>query len=70
MARHAGYGSAAMATLHGWIHWEARVVAGAPAPADDVAELAWFTPAALPPRERTAFTNTHAVLHAWARRHR
>lgn len=60
-----GDGDDADSTLN--LYWEARVVAGAPSPADDVAELAWFARDALPPPDRTAFRNTHAVLAAWAR---
>lgn len=36
--------------------WRARIVAGDPAPADDVAELRWFSLAELPPPEECAFT--------------
>jgi ADP-ribose pyrophosphatase YjhB (NUDIX family) len=35
--------------------WEARIVAGDPKPADDVAELAWFALDELPPAEDLAF---------------
>ena len=36
--------------------WRARIVAGDPAPADDVAELRWFSLSELPPPEECAFT--------------
>jgi 8-oxo-dGTP diphosphatase len=47
------------------LYWTARIVAGEPQPADDVAELAWFRPEQLPAREEIAFENTHEVLQAW-----
>jgi ADP-ribose pyrophosphatase YjhB (NUDIX family) len=49
-----GSGPDAQSTLN--LYWEATVVSGEPDPADDVAELAWFEPDALPPREEMAFT--------------
>jgi ADP-ribose pyrophosphatase YjhB (NUDIX family) len=59
-----GQGPDAVSTLN--LYWEARAVGGEPAPADDVAELGWFAPAALPPDREIAFANTAAVLRAWA----
>lgn len=61
-----GDGPDAVSTLN--LYWEARVVSGEEHPADDVAELAWVAPADLPAPADTAFTNTHAVLRAWAAR--
>jgi 8-oxo-dGTP diphosphatase len=56
---HAG----ASSTLN--LYWTARVVAGAPAAADDVSELRWFAPEELPPPDALAFTNVALVLEAW-----
>ena len=44
------------------LYWEARLGAGEPEPADDVAELAWFPADALPPRAEFAFPNTVELL--------
>jgi 8-oxo-dGTP diphosphatase len=59
------YGDApdANATLN--LVWTARVVAGEPAPADDVDELRWFAPAELPPESELAFHHLPAVFEAW-----
>ncbi len=46
--------------------WEARVVAGEPVPADDVAELRWFEPDALPPDTELAFRSMAGALRSWA----
>lgn len=47
------------------LYWEARIVSGAMRPADDVSELRWFEPDALPPREQLAFTTVADSLVAW-----
>jgi ADP-ribose pyrophosphatase YjhB (NUDIX family) len=47
------------------LYWEARVVSGEPRPADDVAELAWFDPDELPPREEIAFTALADAIEGW-----
>jgi 8-oxo-dGTP diphosphatase len=62
------YGDApdAVATLN--VYWRARVVAGEPSAADDVAELRWFAPHELPPPEQLAFVHTPDVLAAWLER--
>ena len=59
------YGDApdANATLN--LFWTARVVAGDPAPADDVAELRWFAPDELPPETSSPSTLLPAVFEAW-----
>ncbi|HXV57891.1 MAG TPA: NUDIX domain-containing protein [Gaiellaceae bacterium] len=44
------------------LYWRARVASGEPAPADDVAELAWIPPGELPPRREFAFANTVELL--------
>lgn len=46
--------------------WEARITAGDPAPADDVSELRWFAPDALPPERELAFRWLAPLLAAWA----
>jgi len=59
------YGDApdAAATLN--LVWTARVVAGEPVAADDVAELAWFAPDELPGADELAFTLLPSVFEAW-----
>jgi ADP-ribose pyrophosphatase YjhB (NUDIX family) len=57
------YGDGGVWTLN--LYWTARIEAGEPEPADDVAEVAWFRPEELPPWEEFAFENTIAVLKAW-----
>jgi 8-oxo-dGTP diphosphatase len=54
------YGQDGNATIN--VYWEARLTAGDPRPADDVAELAWFPADALPPRSEFAFANTVELL--------
>jgi ADP-ribose pyrophosphatase YjhB (NUDIX family) len=51
------------------LYWKARIVAGVPRPADDVAELAWFSPGELPPDDEIAFRRLPSVLHAWRDEH-
>jgi 8-oxo-dGTP diphosphatase len=46
------------------LYWTARLTAGDPEPADDVAELRWFARDALPPPDELAF-HTAEVLSAW-----
>jgi len=53
----------AQSTLN--LYWEARIVAGSPRPADDVAELAWCELDALPPPEQLAFTTVADALEHW-----
>ncbi|MEZ4768163.1 MAG: NUDIX hydrolase [Caldilineales bacterium] len=58
------YGSHGYSTLN--IYYLARITDGQPSPADDVAELAWFYPDALP--GNMAFPNhSYQVLSDWAR---
>jgi ADP-ribose pyrophosphatase YjhB (NUDIX family) len=45
--------------------WRARAVSGEPEPADDVAELRFFAPDELPPREELAFEHVADVLELW-----
>jgi ADP-ribose pyrophosphatase YjhB (NUDIX family) len=59
--QYGGDGSAAT-TLN--LYWTARIVAGEPEPADDVAELRWFGPDEIP-REELAFEHLPEVLSAW-----
>ena len=54
------YGADGDHTLN--VVFTARIVAGDPAPADDVAELRWFPRDALPDRVALAFANTAAAL--------
>jgi 8-oxo-dGTP diphosphatase len=53
----------AQSTLN--LYWEARIVAGEARPADDVAELAWFAPDALPPPGQLAFSTVGDALAFW-----
>lgn len=59
------YGDApdAESTLN--LYWEATVLSGAPRPADDVAELAWFHPDELPGRDELAFSTVADALATW-----
>lgn len=60
-----GTGADAPWTLN--LYWTARVLAGEPAAADDVAELRWFDRDALPPAEDLAF-HVGEVVADWLRR--
>lgn len=51
-------------------YWEARIVSGEPAPADDVADARWFTREELPPKDEFAFENTIGILELWGARFR
>jgi NAD+ diphosphatase len=59
------YGPApdAKATLN--LFWTARILAGDPVAADDVAELRWFAPDELPGDDELAFTLLPSVFEAW-----
>jgi len=59
-----GDGPAATAVLN--LLWEASVVAGEPAPADDVSQLRWFPRDGLPRDEELAFRWLGPSLRAWA----
>ncbi len=59
-----GNGPGATAVLN--LVWEASIVAGEPAPADDVSELQWFPRDALPTDEELAFRWLAPSLRAWA----
>jgi NAD+ diphosphatase len=50
------------------MYWTARPLGGELRPADDVADLAWFSPDDLPPTEETAFRNVRLVLATWRER--
>ena len=56
------YGEVGPPTLN--FYWTARI-SGEPEPSDELAELRWFEPTALPPPEEFAFANTVAALRAW-----
>jgi 8-oxo-dGTP diphosphatase len=60
-----GEGADANATLN--LYWRARIESGTPEPADDVAELRWFTADELPGPDELAFANTARVLDHWRR---
>jgi ADP-ribose pyrophosphatase YjhB (NUDIX family) len=61
-----GEGEEAPATLN--LYWTARVVGGRPRAADDVCELRWFEPEALPAAEEIAFRNVALAIQAWRER--
>ncbi len=61
---HDVYGSGGFATLN--VYFVARIIAGDPYPADDVAELAWFFYDKLP-TEMAFPHHTHQVLTDWSR---
>lgn len=54
------YGDDGIHTVN--LYWAATVAGGEARPADDVAELAWFPPDELPPRDQFAFANTIELL--------
>jgi ADP-ribose pyrophosphatase YjhB (NUDIX family) len=58
-----GEGEGAVSTLN--LVWTARVTGGDMAAADDVAELRWFAPDALPAEDECAFDCVHPMLSAW-----
>jgi 8-oxo-dGTP diphosphatase len=57
------YGDGGEATINAF--FECRLTAGEPEPDDDVAELRWFDPGALPRPEELAFACVRAALAAW-----
>lgn len=57
------YGDDGIRTVN--LYWTARIVAGDPSPADDVASLEWFDPDELPDEEEFAFPNTVLALKRW-----
>jgi ADP-ribose pyrophosphatase YjhB (NUDIX family) len=59
-----GGGDDAVSVLN--LVWEARVAAGEPEPADDVAELRWFERDRLPDEDEFAFTWLGGALRRWA----
>lgn len=59
-----GHGADAPTALN--LVFEARLVTGDPQPADDVTELAWFAPGALPSDDELAFTWIAPALRQWA----
>jgi 8-oxo-dGTP diphosphatase len=61
-----GDGEEAPATIN--LYWTARITAGEPQPDDDVTELRWFAPDALPSADEIAFHGAQ-VLSAWRDQH-
>ncbi|MGD0274361.1 MAG: NUDIX hydrolase [Gaiellaceae bacterium] len=47
------------------LNWSARVLGGAPAPADDIAEIRWFAADELPEPEEIAFPSVVEILALW-----
>lgn len=60
------YGDRGLATVN--LYWTARIVAGEPAPADDVDEFRWFAPHDVP-RDELAFDHLSAVISALGNQH-
>jgi 8-oxo-dGTP pyrophosphatase MutT (NUDIX family) len=56
------YGEDGPPTLN--LYWTARLD-GEPQPSDEIAELRWFEPEALPDRGEFAFANTVEALQSW-----
>ena len=50
------------------LYWTARIVSGEAEPNEELLEISWFAPDALPPREEFAFSNTVAALEVWSGR--
>jgi ADP-ribose pyrophosphatase YjhB (NUDIX family) len=57
------YGAGGDPTLNAF--YECRIAGGDPQAADDVAELRWFAPHALPPPAELAFACVREALAAW-----
>jgi ADP-ribose pyrophosphatase YjhB (NUDIX family) len=57
------YGDSGEETVNAY--FECRLVSGDPQPDDDVAELRWFEPDALPAAEELSFPSVRAALAAW-----
>ena len=57
------YGATGDATINAF--FECRLLSGEPSPDDDVAELRWFAPDALPAAEELAFECVRTALAAW-----
>jgi ADP-ribose pyrophosphatase YjhB (NUDIX family) len=57
------YGDSGEETVNAF--FECRLLSGDPQPDDDVAELRWFEPDALPPPSELAFESVRAALAAW-----
>jgi ADP-ribose pyrophosphatase YjhB (NUDIX family) len=57
------YGDTGEATVNAF--YECRLLSGDPQPDDDVAELRWFDPDALPAAEELSFAGVRAALAAW-----
>ena len=51
------------------LNWAARILGGAPAPADDVSEIRWFAPDELPSEEEIAFASVASLVRRWRERH-
>jgi ADP-ribose pyrophosphatase YjhB (NUDIX family) len=60
-----GDGEGAEPTINAF--FECRIVAGEALAADDVAELQWFAPDALPPSAEIAFACVRSALELWRR---
>ena len=58
-----GDGPDANATLN--LFWTARIVAGEPVAADDVAELRWFAPTSSRREDELAFGLLPSIFEAW-----
>jgi ADP-ribose pyrophosphatase YjhB (NUDIX family) len=50
------------------LYWTARISSGELSLNDELEEIGWFAPDALPPREEFAFSNTVTALEAWGER--
>ena len=57
------YGPTGDATINAF--FECRLLSGEPRPDDDVAELRWFAPVALPAADELAFACVRTALETW-----
>lgn len=47
------------------LNWTARILAGTPAPADDISEIRWFAADELPREEEVAFASIACLVQRW-----
>ena len=60
------YGADGIYTFN--LYWTAWIASGEPSLNDELEEIGWFAPDALPPREEFAFSNTVIALESWGER--
>jgi NADH pyrophosphatase NudC (nudix superfamily) len=60
------YGEEGVYTFN--LYWTTRIASGEAKPNEELLEISWFTPDALPAREEFAFANTVTALEVWGGR--